>query len=752
MTYSEWWARLLRVSCLTLTISGMAHAQSSFECSAAALPRLLRSEGLTELVGDIVLRCTGGVPVANGAAIPSFNVQVFLSNTTITSRLSESNVSDALLMIDEPGSSMYPGPQVLCENSVNGCGPYIAGSAAANVFRGLVTANSVTFIGVPIDPPGGGARVFRITNIRANASAISTSNELPGQLQAFVTVSGATPVPVINQVHVVGFVLRSLAFGARSRNNSGPLDEAGFGINQCGSADRYRVAALRFQERFATAFKARSAAAYVDTETSPTPEPQNMPGTIYLGESGLYNPSVLAGGGVADFGTRLRAVFSNIPAGVGIWVSTVPVQFSGGVPAPNGSDNPQARLIASESGPFAAVPASDVLEGVPAVQLPVVNGMATAVWETLTEHPLSADSLDFPVWVSHAASGAGTVQVGGSIAPAPPAFSISNGAQAQNGVFPLPRFVDTAASINLLNFSPWLSVDAASASIGSGGGTAGIPVTSHVCHWSAASNADWIAIGSPNAGTTSATVQYTVAPYAGPLPRTGTITIAGQTFTVTQRAPIANNETFIRQAYSDLLGREADTGGLSYWLTPLNGGQVSRSQVAAAFFNSPEFSETGLYIIKLYVAVLRRDPDFDGWDYWSNALRSGVAPVTMLNTFLTSEEFQSTYGSLGNADFVTLVYRNVLGRDPDAGGMSYWLGLLNSGAVTRAAMMHGFVVSAEFDAGIRNRAYAMLLYMGFLRRSPEPSGLAYWTDAITNSSLAATVNAFITSQEYMARF
>ena len=50
-------------------------------------------------------------------------------------------------------------------------------------------------------------------------------------------------------------------------------------------------------------------------------------------------------------------------------------------------------------------------------------------------------------------------------------------------------------------------------------------------------------------------------------------------------------------------------------------------------------------------------------------------------------------------------------------------------------------------------ALATLLYMGFLRRSPEPAGAAYWTSALdAGAPPDAVLNTFITSTEYLARF
>lgn len=68
---------------------------------------------------------------------------------------------------------------------------------------------------------------------------------------------------------------------------------------------------------------------------------------------------------------------------------------------------------------------------------------------------------------------------------------------------------------------------------GSAGGSMSVTVTAAAgCPWTAVSNASWITVGNPS-GSGSGTVAITIAPAAGPT-RSGTATIAGETFTVTQ--------------------------------------------------------------------------------------------------------------------------------------------------------------------------------------------------------------------------
>ena len=70
-------------------------------------------------------------------------------------------------------------------------------------------------------------------------------------------------------------------------------------------------------------------------------------------------------------------------------------------------------------------------------------------------------------------------------------------------------------------------------SVGASGGTQTVMITSSAgCPWTAASNADWISIGTTT-GSGTGNVTVAIAATNGPA-RTGTATIAGQVFTVTQ--------------------------------------------------------------------------------------------------------------------------------------------------------------------------------------------------------------------------
>ena len=102
-------------------------------------------------------------------------------------------------------------------------------------------------------------------------------------------------------------------------------------------------------------------------------------------------------------------------------------------------------------------------------------------------------------------------------------------------------------------------------------------------------------------------------------------------------------------------------------------------------------------MFRLYNASFKRLPDPDGLKYWIGKYSSGENDDrAVASSFLVSAEFKERYGdNVSDATYVNNLYKNVLGRDADTGGLNYWLGQLNSGAETRYEVLLGFSESAE---------------------------------------------------------
>ena len=99
-------------------------------------------------------------------------------------------------------------------------------------------------------------------------------------------------------------------------------------------------------------------------------------------------------------------------------------------------------------------------------------------------------------------------------------------------------------------------------------------------------------------------------------------------------------------------------------------------------------------VARLYKAVFNRAPEPDGWNYWKG-VHADTSLFEIADYFVQAPEFTSRYGAADNAQFVRLVYRNVMRRQPDTTGFEFWHGELERGAINRADMVVYFSESAE---------------------------------------------------------
>ncbi|MFP7674058.1 DUF4214 domain-containing protein [Marivita sp. S0852] len=106
-------------------------------------------------------------------------------------------------------------------------------------------------------------------------------------------------------------------------------------------------------------------------------------------------------------------------------------------------------------------------------------------------------------------------------------------------------------------------------------------------------------------------------------------------------------------------------------------------------------------LTELYIAYFDRAPDAVGLFFWGNQLADGMTMTEIAEQFFDQPETRALYGDASDRSaFVTSVYQNVLGRDPDAEGLSYWLDVLDNGAsVTPATFIQAIIAGAKAESG-----------------------------------------------------
>lgn len=119
-------------------------------------------------------------------------------------------------------------------------------------------------------------------------------------------------------------------------------------------------------------------------------------------------------------------------------------------------------------------------------------------------------------------------------------------------------------------------------------------------------------------------------------------------------------------------------------------------------------------VAELYAAVFQRQPDMGGLEYWLGVIANGASlhdvAQFFLNVAASTPALQATFGgnpaTMTPEQYVNALYENVLGRAPDTQGMAYWTNLLTSGTADKAGELVFFTQVAATTAAVNAMAGA----------------------------------------------
>ncbi len=257
--------------------------------------------------------------------------------------------------------------------------------------------------------------------------------------------------------------------------------------------------------------------------------------------------------------------------------------------------------------------------------------------------------------------------------------------------------------------------------------------------------------------------------------------------------PIDNARFYVNQNYVDFLNRAPDQAGLDFWINQITqcGNNITclelrRINVAAAFFLSIEFQETGYFVYRTYKAAfgnltgapvplrLREFlPDTQrigrgvvvGQAGWEQVLETNKQ--AFVTAFVSRPRFASALPTtLTPAQFVDALYANA-GVTPTAAERTAAINEFGSAATTtdlsaRASVLRRVVENPRLAQQEFNRAFVLMQYFGYLRRNPDEApdlnfdGFNFWLNKLNqfngNFVQAEMVKAFINSVEFRRRF
>jgi hypothetical protein len=270
------------------------------------------------------------------------------------------------------------------------------------------------------------------------------------------------------------------------------------------------------------------------------------------------------------------------------------------------------------------------------------------------------------------------------------------------------------------------------------------------CPWTATSEVAWIQ-PYPLSAVGTSELQLRIQPNFSSGNRGGVLKVNGQNFTVMQPSSgLTLRQRFVHLLYFSFLGRVASAAEVAFQTSALDQG-FQDGELIGNFFASEEFNLGGRFIAGLYVGILDRDAEYGGWLFQRNALATGsVSPGQLVTNFLGSAEWQLKFGSPTDADFVRLLYRKILLREPSVGEVAFQSNALAAGTLSRTAMAQAFLNSAEFRVGTGSRLIAFLLYSTLLQRAPTAQELIALGGGLRNGiSIRTYIDQLIGSTEFL---
>jgi hypothetical protein len=196
---------------------------------------------------------------------------------------------------------------------------------------------------------------------------------------------------------------------------------------------------------------------------------------------------------------------------------------------------------------------------------------------------------------------------------------------------------------------------------------------------------------------------------------------------------------FVNAAYKVFLGRPADPGGQDYWSRKIIEGAATIESFCELLARSDEWLT--ISIRDLYVRALGREPEPDGLAYWIGKVRTGTRLTDVGALFYGSPEYFQRSGGTPES-FVQALYRDLLERPADDGGLAYWANEYRRG-------VHPVAIAAGFYASVESRGRRVDdLYQRVLGRGADPAGRAFWVEQLLRLDDVALASHLASSDEF----
>jgi len=131
----------------------------------------------------------------------------------------------------------------------------------------------------------------------------------------------------------------------------------------------------------------------------------------------------------------------------------------------------------------------------------------------------------------------------------------------------------------------------------------------------------------------------------------------------------------------------------------ITGGSYATAAAQSQFvFSGPERTDRPVSdsIVRIYCGLLDREPSSFELEYWAGRYWNGLPLVTIAEAFTHSREFVSRFGDVSDSAMVSLLYTEVLGRQPGAGAVEAIATKIESGEIHRGHAVVQVTESGEY--------------------------------------------------------
>jgi hypothetical protein len=158
---------------------------------------------------------------------------------------------------------------------------------------------------------------------------------------------------------------------------------------------------------------------------------------------------------------------------------------------------------------------------------------------------------------------------------------------------------------------------------------------------------------------------------------------------------------------------------------------ANRGRCAYELFTAEETGHRSRYVTELYSGLLNRVPEQAGWVFQRSALAAMDAqgdPVTardaLISNFIAAAEFTAVYGRRSDAEFVRIVYRQIVGREATPRELEWQLSMITQPR-DQVALVRNSLLTPEVLGRFRRRTVALLIFHALLLREPHPTEVGH---------------------------